>query len=64
MNDKDIKQILGREVSFYLSSKGSLPVKVLITGSVNCYAKKGTYNILVNKMEEYGKGLIYQRFIL
>lgn len=38
-------------------------MKVYIHGSINTYSKKGTYNLIVYEIEEYGKGLIYQRFL-
>ena len=38
-------------------------LKVLVTASLSSYPKKGTYNLIVSKMEEFGKGLIYQRFL-
>ncbi len=38
-------------------------MKVYIHGVINSYSKKGTYNLIVNEIEEYGKGLIYQRFL-
>ena len=38
-------------------------MKVYIHGSINSYSKKGTYNLIVNEIEEYGKGLIYQKFL-
>ncbi len=37
--------------------------KVLITGQVSSYSKKGTYNLIVNKISEFGQGLIYQQFL-
>lgn len=37
--------------------------KVLITGSITTYHKKGTYNLLVSKITEFGQGLIYQQFL-
>ena len=38
-------------------------MKVLITGSITPYAKRGTYNLLVNEIIEYGEGYLYQRFL-
>lgn len=38
-------------------------MKVYIHGTINTYSKKGTYNLIVNEIEEYGKGLIYQKFL-
>ena len=37
--------------------------KVLITGKVTSYSKKGSYNLLVNQISEFGQGLIYQQFL-
>lgn len=37
--------------------------KVIVKASVSSYPKKGTYNLIVTQMKEYGKGLIYQRFL-
>jgi len=38
-------------------------MKVYIHGTINSYSKKGTYNLIVNEIEEFGKGQIYQKFI-
>lgn len=38
-------------------------MKVLIQGTINSYSKKGTYNLIINQIEEYGEGLIYQEFL-
>lgn len=37
--------------------------KVVVRASVSSYPKKGTYNLIVTQMKEFGKGLIYQRFL-
>lgn len=37
-------------------------MKVLLSGRVSVYAKEGTYQLYVNKMEEVGLGEIYQEF--
>ena len=37
--------------------------KVLITGSVTSYAKRGGYNLIVSSITEFGQGLIYQQFL-
>ena len=36
---------------------------VVVTGSANFYAKSGRFNFVVNKVEPYGLGLLYQRFL-
>lgn len=46
--------------SNYIPKDGA---KVLITGSISSYSKKGTYNLIVNKISEFGQGLIYQQFL-
>lgn len=38
-------------------------MKVLITGSITPYAKRGTYNLLVNEIIEFGEGYLYQQFL-
>ena len=38
-------------------------MKVLITGAVTPYEKKGTYNLIVNEIIEYGSGYLYQKFL-
>ena len=37
--------------------------KVLICGSVTSYAKRGSYNLIVSSIQEFGQGLIYQQFL-
>ena len=46
--------------SNYIPKDGA---KVLITGSISTYSKKGTYNLIVSKISEFGQGLIYQQFL-
>lgn len=36
---------------------------VVVTGSPNFYAKSGRFNFVVNKIEPFGLGLLYQRFL-
>ncbi len=36
---------------------------VIITGSPNFYAKSGRFNFVVNRVEPYGLGVLYQRFL-
>lgn len=54
---------------FFYPSNLSLKFKpqdgmsVLVSGYVQVYQKKGTYAIIVNKMEQEGLGLIYQQFL-
>lgn len=36
---------------------------VVVTGSPNFYAKSGRFNFVVNKIEPFGLGLLYQRFV-
>lgn len=38
-------------------------MKVVITGNVNVYEPRGTYNIIAFQMLEYGKGALYQSFL-
>ena len=35
-------------------------MKVVITGNVNVYEPRGTYNIIAFQMLEYGKGALYR----
>ncbi len=37
-------------------------MKALLSGRVSVYAKEGTYQLYVNKLEEVGLGEIYQEF--
>ncbi len=37
--------------------------QVVVTGSPNFYAKSGRFNFVVSKIEPYGLGLLYQRFL-
>ena len=36
---------------------------VVVTGSANFYAKSGRFNFVVNRVEPFGLGLLYQRFL-
>ena len=36
---------------------------VVVTGSPNFYAKSGRFNFVVNKIEPFGLGILYQRFM-
>ncbi len=36
---------------------------VVVTGSPNFYAKSGRFNFVVNKIEPFGLGILYQRFV-
>lgn len=36
---------------------------VIVTGSPNFYAKSGRFNFVVNKVEPFGLGLLYQNFL-
>lgn len=36
---------------------------VVVTGSPNFYAKSGRFNFVVNKIEPYGLGILFQRFL-
>lgn len=46
--------------SNYVPSDGA---KVLICGSITSYSKKGSYNLIVSSIQEFGQGLIYQEFL-
>ncbi len=37
--------------------------QVVLTGSPNFYTKSGRFNFVVNKVEPYGEGILYQRFV-
>lgn len=52
-------------VCFYGDSSNTLKEgdMVVVTGSPNFYAKSGRFNFVVNKIEPFGLGLLYQRFI-
>ena len=36
---------------------------VVVTGSPNFYAKAGRFNFVVSKLEPFGQGILYQRFL-
>ncbi len=36
---------------------------VVVTGSPNFYTKQGRFNFVVSKIEPYGQGILYQRFL-
>ena len=52
-------------VSFYgeIASQIKEGDSVIVTGSPNYYAKSGRFNFVVNKVEPFGQGLLYQRFL-
>lgn len=52
-------------VSFYgdIANQIKEGDSVIVTGSPNYYAKSGRFNFVVNKVEPFGQGLLYQRFL-
>ena len=37
--------------------------KVVVTGTISCYEKEGRYQIYANKIEEAGKGDLYEKYL-
>lgn len=62
-NESEISGIMFASLASRLSFMPKDGMKVLITGTVNPYPKKGTYNLIANEIIEYGKGYLYQRFL-
>ena len=52
-------------VCFYGELLGNIKEgdQVIVTGSPNFYAKSGRFNFVVSKIEPFGLGLLYQRFV-
>lgn len=52
-------------VCFYGELLGNIKEgdQVVVTGSPNFYAKSGRFNFVVSKIEPFGLGLLYQRFV-
>lgn len=61
--ESEISSIIFYNVASKLTFIPKDGMKVYIHGTINTYSKKGTYNLIVNEIEEYGKGLIYQKFL-
>ena len=37
--------------------------KVVVTGTISCYEKEGRYQLYANKIEEAGKGDLYEKYL-
>lgn len=37
--------------------------KVVVTGTISCYEKEGRYQLYANKIEEAGKGYLYEKYL-
>ena len=62
-DESEISGIVFYNIASKLTFMPKDGMKVLIHGSINSYSKKGSYNLIIDKIEEYGEGLIYQEFL-
>lgn len=61
--ESEISSIIFSNVASKLTFMPKDGMKVLITGSITPYEKKGTYNLIVSEILEYGEGYLYQKFL-
>lgn len=61
--EAEISSIIFANVACRLKFTPKDGMKVLITGSITPYSKRGTYNLIVNEIIEYGEGYLYQKFL-
>jgi exodeoxyribonuclease VII large subunit len=60
--DAQIKAVMFRNVNFSLTFAPKDGMRVLIYGRVSSYPKYGDYQIIVDHMEQYGKGELYKEY--
>lgn len=61
--EAEISSIIFANVASKLKFSPKDGMKVLITGSITPYSKRGTYNLIVNEIIEFGEGYLYQKFL-
>ncbi len=62
-SESELSGIIFANIAYKLTFMPKDGMKVLITGSITPYSKKGTYNLIVNEIIDYGKGYLYQKFL-
>ena len=61
--ESEMSSIIFNNVASKLTFMPKDGMKVLITGAITPYEKKGTYNLIVSEILEYGEGYLYQKFL-
>ncbi|GHT64731.1 exodeoxyribonuclease 7 large subunit [Endomicrobiia bacterium] len=61
-SNAQIKAVMFKNVNIDLKFAPQDGIKVLVYGRINSYPKNGDYQIIVNHMEQYGKGELYEAY--
>lgn len=61
-SNTQIKAVMFKNVNIDLKFVPQDGMKVLVYGRISSYPKNGDYQIIVNHMEEYGKGELYEAY--
>ncbi|OEG69923.1 hypothetical protein ATZ36_07060 [Candidatus Endomicrobiellum trichonymphae] len=57
-----IRTVIFQSASISLSFSPEDGMKVLVYGRVSSYPKRGDYQVVVNRMERYGRGELYEAY--
>ncbi|GHT58674.1 exodeoxyribonuclease 7 large subunit [Endomicrobiia bacterium] len=61
-SNAQIKAVMFKNVNIDLKFAPQDGIKVLVYGRINSYPKNGDYQIIVNHIEQYGKGELYEAY--
>ncbi|GHT33646.1 exodeoxyribonuclease VII large subunit [Endomicrobiia bacterium] len=61
-SNAQIKAVMFKNVNIDLKFAPQDGIKVLVYGRISSYPKNGDYQIIVNHMEQYGKGELYEAY--
>ncbi|GHT55470.1 exodeoxyribonuclease VII large subunit [Endomicrobiia bacterium] len=61
-SNAQIKAVMFKNVNIDLKFTPQDGIKVLVYGRISSYPKNGDYQIIVNHMEQYGKGELYEAY--
>jgi len=61
--ESELSSIIFQNVASKLTFMPKDGMKVLITGAITPYERKGTYNLIVSEIIEYGEGYLFQKFL-
>ncbi|GHT53055.1 exodeoxyribonuclease VII large subunit [Endomicrobiia bacterium] len=61
-SNAQIKAVMFKNVNIDLKFDPQDGIKVLVYGRISSYPKNGDYQIIVNHMEQYGKGELYEAY--
>ncbi len=61
--ESELSSIIFQNVASKLTFMPKDGMKVLITGAITPYERKGTYNLIVNEIIDNGEGYLFQKFL-